>query len=245
LLNYPENDPLVIEEKKRIMTVGAVPQILSSQNPGGFWGKSEDFYMRSKYKGTVWNVILLAELGVDNQDKHVRKVCQFILEHVQDSLRGGIVYRHGRNQQPDPKCVIPCLSGNMIYSLIRLGYLDDPRVQHGLEWLATYLRFAGEQQIPDKYSYSHLHKCFSGHSCYYGIVKGLKALAEVPQMDRSPGIELTTQRATEYILKHHIFKKSHDLNEIAISSWLQLGFPRMWDTDILEILEVLITVGLP
>lgn len=32
--------------------------------------------------------------------------------------------------------VIPCLTGNMVWSLIRFGYLDDPRLQRGMrKWL--------------------------------------------------------------------------------------------------------------
>jgi hypothetical protein len=33
--------------------------------------------------------------------------------------------------------VIPCLTGNTLFSLIRLGLLDDPRLQAAIDWLTT------------------------------------------------------------------------------------------------------------
>ncbi|MEQ8198810.1 MAG: nitrogen fixation protein NifH, partial [Clostridiaceae bacterium] len=40
-------------------------------------------------------------------------------------------------------------------------------------------------------------------------------------------------------LKHHIYKKSHNLSEISRPGWLKLGFPLMYQTDILELLGLL------
>ena len=42
-----------------------------------------------------------------------------------------------------------------------------------------------------------------------------------------------------YLLKHHIYKRSHNLEKISLPSWLQLSFPHMYQTDILEILDIL------
>jgi hypothetical protein len=37
--------------------------------------------------------------------------------------------------------VIPCLSGNLVFSLVRLGMLDNQRVQRAVDWITTYQRF--------------------------------------------------------------------------------------------------------
>lgn len=64
LLDKSQSDPAVVSAKKAIMTRGPVPALLAKQNEGGYWGVPQDFYIRSKYRGTVWTVIILAELGV-------------------------------------------------------------------------------------------------------------------------------------------------------------------------------------
>jgi hypothetical protein len=47
----------------------------------------------------------------------------------------------------------------------------------------------------------------------------------------------------EYLLKHHLYKKSHDLSKVAKPGWLRLGFPLMYQDDILEILAILTQLG--
>ena len=80
----PENHPEVKAAKKQIMQHGIVPKILARQDPEGFWVKAESFYVRTKYKGTVWQLIILAELRADPEDPRLQKACDFILEWSQD-----------------------------------------------------------------------------------------------------------------------------------------------------------------
>src|SRR4030042_3729074 len=63
LVGAASRDRRVVEAKKAIMEKGIVPKILAGQKKGGYWEKAEDFYVRTKYKGTVWQLIILAELG--------------------------------------------------------------------------------------------------------------------------------------------------------------------------------------
>ena len=37
--------------------------------------------------------------------------------------------------------VIPCLTGNMVWSLIKLGFYEDSRVERGINWIIKYQRF--------------------------------------------------------------------------------------------------------
>jgi len=57
--------------------------------------KAEDFYVRAKYKGTVWQLIILAELGADANDPRVQSACEFVLGISQDRESGGFAYRGG------------------------------------------------------------------------------------------------------------------------------------------------------
>jgi hypothetical protein len=45
------------------------------------------------------------------------------------------------------------------------------------------------------------------------------------------------------MLRHHIYKRSHDLSRVSKPSWLRFGFPLMYQTDALEILGILTKLG--
>ena len=231
--------------KEQIMKIGVVPKILLKQKPDGYWGKEDDFYVRSKYKGTVWNLIILAEMGADKTDSRIKKTCEFIFKKSQDPKSGGFSTTSTSSNGGTPSNVLPCLTGNMVWSLIRFGYLDDPRVQKGINWIINYQRFDdGEQNLPKDWQYKSHKACFGKHSCHMGVVKSLKALAEIPINNRTDDVKNTINKAVDYLLIHHIYKKSHDLSKKSKPSWLRLSFPHMYQTDILEILDILTKLGI-
>ncbi len=45
------------------------------------------------------------------------------------------------------------------------------------------------------------------------------------------------------MLKHHVYKRSHDLTRVSKAGWLRLGFPLMWNADVLEVLGILTKLG--
>jgi hypothetical protein len=245
ILDKSPSDPDVAAAKAEIMHTGTVSKILAKQNSDGSWEAPEKFY-ESKYKGTVWQLIILSELGADPRDERVQKACEFILGASQDLESGGFSLGHsvkmggGRHSG-----VIPCLTGNMVCSLIRLGLLEDKRVGRGVDWIVRYQRFDdGDSRAPDVWPYENLVSgCFGKHSCHMGVVKSLKALAEIPAANRSKAVSDTIAQGAEYILKHHIYKKSHNLAKVSKPGWLRFGFPLMYQDDVLEILGILTKLG--
>jgi hypothetical protein len=244
LLEKPETEPEVIAAKNEIMHSGTVPKILDKQSDQGCWEAPDRFYT-AKYKGTVWQLIILAELGADGSDERIKKACEFILEHSQDHESGGFSIWHsvkaggGRHSG-----VVPCLTGNMVWSLIKLGFLEDSRVERGISWITKYQRFDdGIEHVPKGWPYDKLTSCFSKHSCHMGVVKALKALAAIPVHKRSGDVKSTIEAAAEYFLIHHVHKRSHDLSRVSKPSWLKFGFPLMYQTDALEILGILTALG--
>jgi len=244
ILEKPGEDIDVRKAKREIMEIGVVPKILAKQKNGGYWGKHEDFYIRSKYKGTVWTFIILAELGANGEDNRIKKTCEFILNNSQDQQSGGFSYFSAKDGGGDHNKILPCLTGNMIWSLIRFGYLKDPKVQKGIDWIVKYQRFDDAiEKAPNGWPYDKKENCWGKHTCHMGIVKTLKALAEIPDSEKSDGVKNTIKEGVEYILKHHIYKRSLNLSQIAKPKWLQFGFPLMWNTDVLEILRILTKLG--
>jgi hypothetical protein len=76
-----------------------------------------------------------------------------------------------------------------------------------------------------------------------GVVKGLKALAEVPVEKRTPQINTKIAELAEFLLRHHLFKRSRNLGMVANERWTRFGFPRFWATDALEMLGILVKLG--
>ena len=244
LLDIDSTDETVKIAKDEVMQRGVVPKILSRQNEKGYWVGPKRFYS-AKYKGAVWQLIILAELGAEKEDKRVKKACEFILEYSQDHESGGFSIWHSiRKGGGRHSGVIPCLTGNMVWSLIRLGYLEDSRVKDGIRWITTYQRFDdGVSTRPKGWPYDKATNCFGKHSCHMGVVKTLKALAEIPIAKRSMEARFTIENAVEYLLQHHIYKRSHNLNRISKPGWLRFGFPLMYQDDVLEILGILTNLG--
>ena len=243
LLEKPHNDPEVLETKKAIMAEGLVPKIFAKMNSGGYWETPISFYI-AKYKGAVWQLIILAELGANPTDERVKKACEFMLENSQHHESHGFsMARAEKTGGGRQSGVIPCLTGNMVWSLIRLGYLDDSRVQAAINWITAYQRFDDGDGAPKGWPYDKYIMCFGKHSCHMSAAKALKALAEIPPVKRNSKTQALIKDGAEYFLKHHIYKKSHDLNRVSKPGWLHFGFPLMYQTDALEMLGILASLG--
>lgn len=243
ILALPAWHPEVQEARAAILAEGVVPKILAKLSPGGYWGKPEDFYVHSKYRGTVWRLLVLAELGATAEEERVQRACEFILDRSQHPESGGFAYQSDtRGGEPDK--ILPCLTGNMVWALIRLGYGSDPRVVRGVEWITRYRRFDdGVEPPPQGWPYDGFEKCWGKHTCHMGVVKALKALAELPPEQRTRDVKTTLGRGAEFLLQHHIFRRSHGRHRVAMNEWLLFGFPLMWNTDALEILGILTRLG--
>lgn len=244
ILEKSERNKDVISARKDITTKGLVPRILEKQKDGGHWGKPEDFYERSKYRGTVWNLIILAELGADPKDQRIIDTCEFILKWSRDRKSGGFAHQGSKKNGGYHSGVIPCLTGNMLWSMIRLGYLDDPRIKNGIKWMTKYQRFDDKiKEAPKGWPYDQWNTCWGRHSCHMGVVKALKAFAEIPKGKRTKAVERTLDNGAEYMLKHHIFKRSRNLNKVSKPQWIKFGFPLMYQSDALEVMDILTRLG--
>jgi hypothetical protein len=230
--------------RREIMLNGPVPRILARQNAGGHWEDPNRFYV-AKYRGTVWQLMILAELGADPGDPRVQKACEFILDRSQHRASGGFsVHQSARSGDGLPGEVIPCLTGNMVWSLIRLGFLNDPRLRQGIDWIVRYQRFDdGAGAAPQGWPYDRYEMCWGRHVCHMGVVKALKALAEIPARRRSRAVSNKIEEGVEFILRHRVHKRSHDPARISRPGWLRFGFPLMYQTDVLEILNILTGLG--
>lgn len=243
ILDRPDDDKEVRVAKHEIMQTGIVPDMLQRQRETEYLQAYPRFYTY-KYKGLVWSLITLAELGAEATPQ-IKEQCEYLFENSQERQDGGFsqntAARTGGGRITE---VIPCLTGNMVWSLIHFGYLDDPRLQNAIEWITRFMRFndgvADDPQVPP---YDHYDMCWGAHTCLMGVVKALKGLSAVPTERRTKEINDIVQKAIDFILIHHIYKRSHNLSRKSKPGWLKFGFPLMYQTDVLEILDILTGLG--
>ena len=243
LLDRPRDDPDVLDARRAIMELGAVPEFLEKMRTSEYQKDYPRFYAL-KYTGLVWSLIALAELNAQSCPE-IRAVCEYLLENAQEKTDGGFAMNTsammggGRITE-----VIPCLTGNMVFALARLGYSEDPRFKKSVSWLTRFMKYNdGEALDPQVPPYDHSEPCWGSHTCFMGAVKALKGLAEIPPEARTKEIQEAIDRAAEFLLIHHIDKRSHDLARVAKPGWRRFGFPLMYQTDVLEILDLLTALG--
>ncbi len=239
LLNRPETDPDVVAAQEAVMTTGPVPVILNAQAPEGYWGKPGGGYS-PKYQGTVWQIIFLAELGVDPTNERVRRGCEYLLTH---SLAANNAF--SASQRPVPSSALHCLNGNLLSALLRLGFAEDPRVQAALDWQARAI--TGQGQI-DYYRSGTNAPGFAcgvnqGQPCSWGAAKAMKALLSIPPKQRTPAIQQAIEAGAEFLLSRDPVVADYPYSERVSSSWFKFGFPLSYWSDVLEVAAVLAQLG--
>jgi hypothetical protein len=238
LLGMPEESPDVRQARAAIMAKGPVPAILDAQHPEGFWVKPGTGY-GPKYRGTVWQIIFLAELGADPADVRVRRGCEYLLSHS-IAANGGF----SALQRAVPSGVIPCLNGNLLHALLRLDLGDDPRVRRALEWQVRAI--TGEDMEYLKSGTSG--PCFAcaaneRQPCGWGAAKVMRALIAIPENRRSPMTERAIDVGAEFLLSRDPVEADYPYTKRVSSTWLKFGFPLSYWSDVLEVTAVLVGLG--
>jgi hypothetical protein len=241
ILDRPVDNWDVVTTRHDIIEIGDVPKLLEGLSENGYWNPGNSFYL-PRYTSTAWRFMLLAEYNVDGSLPWIRKIVDYLYQHAQVDT-GGFAVQDITRREPNSDGS-PCFTGNMIWSLIRLGYLSDPQVQNGIDWLVKYSRFDdGETtnwpewlpQDPDDF-------CWGKHTCFRGVIAHLQALAEIPIENRSLQVKQTLEEGVEYLLIHHVYKHSHDLCK-PIAKYVPIGFPLFGENDMLRMLLFLTKLG--
>ena len=68
LLGRPSDDAEVVDARATAMATDPIAAILAAQHPDGYWEKPGPGYA-TKYRGTVWQLIFLDQLGADPADE--------------------------------------------------------------------------------------------------------------------------------------------------------------------------------
>ncbi len=246
LVDGPADAGTLADARTAIMSSGPVPAILARQHKEGYWIKPG--YL-PKYQGTMWSIIFLAQLAADGQAPAIQRACEHLFDYAV-AEHGGLS-ADGRNSG-----LIHCLQGNLCAALIDLGYLDDPRLQRALDWLARSI--TGEGIAPNTDKSAPVHYLRSGNSapgfacsannqlpCAWGGVKALWALSKVPVGRRTAAIARALNAGAGFLLSRDPAIADYPMGyaEKPNRSWFKFGYPIGYVTDVLQNLEVLVNLG--
>jgi hypothetical protein len=233
----PVDDPEVVAAQDAVMHTGPVPVILDAQYPDGYWIKPGSIYS-PKYRGTVWQVIFLAQLGVRTQDARVHRAVEYVFE--QGQAESGAFSMGGT-----PSTTIYCLWGNVVRALLDLGYWGDERLSCAIEQLARSITGDGYEWYRKGGVQGPGFYCSANYDlpCGWGAVRALWALDAVPDGGRTPVVKAATEAAVEFLLSYDVARAEYPYKDRISSSWFKLGYPMGYVTDVLLNLEALAEAG--
>ncbi|MGQ9492685.1 MAG: hypothetical protein ACUVR2_02840 [Anaerolineae bacterium] len=262
LLGHSKDDMEVQAARSAIPSSPLVARIFARQAPGGYWGDPTSPYL-PKYKSTYWTLMLLGHLGLHRTDEPVQRAAEHIFRFQQPE--GGFAecseegawreysyvtqrrQAHGK-QPPEPQAfmadlvhqmTLSCLTGNMVATLLRLGYDEDPRLWRAVGWLVSIQHGDGGWLCP--YWKAHIR---DKHSCFHGTICALEGLAEIPLQKRSPQVQESLARGAEFLLMHRLYRSDHHDWQVINPSWLEFAFPWFSGYSVLRGLWVLTRLGI-
>jgi hypothetical protein len=223
LRDLPATDREVVATKRRIPRTGWAAKLFATQKAAGHWEAADNLYT-PKYRSTIWNVQVLALLGVTREDPRMARACELFLDQFA-RLDGGF------DNAPDPHEPSElCVTGNLTRTLLLAGYGDDHRVRAAIDWIVR-------AQLPD-----------GGWHCWPRIAfgrgtldawEGLSALATLPAARRSGTVRIAIERGTEFYLRRRLL----DQGRRPYAPWRRLHFPNHYYYDVLVGLDLLSSLG--
>jgi nicotinamidase-related amidase len=230
LLDKPFSDPDVQTAQAAILQDPVVVEILHQQHDAGYWGRADRYLAR--FTGTVWQWLLLLEFGCDPQHAAIQKAARFLLETAFDPEQGGFVSRKGST-------LVPCYHGLLLWGGFRCQLATDPHIQTGLQWIVQKMHFRdGDAQVPNPDD-----GCLGRHTCIRGALPILQALAEIPAIMLTPELAQIRRAGVEFLLRHHLYKRSHNLAKPMNAYLTRFTFPGFYYPDVLHALLLLTQLG--
>ncbi len=168
-----------------------------------------------KYSVTNWSAIVLADLGMTRSDPRIRRTAELILRRWS-----------GKGWPLGPGGDEICVTGNIVRTLIRFGYLDRPAVRRSVDWIVRTQRKDG------------------GWHCWYrtGTLdcwEGLAALAEIPPERRDAAVSRSIERGAEFYLERSLMHEGKK----PYPPWYRIHYPTHYYYDILVGLRILTRLG--
>jgi hypothetical protein len=248
VLRLPPGDAELLAARRAAHARTApVGQVLAAMDPEGFWAEPGPGYL-PKYRSTVWALVLLAQLGARvEEDARVSQACRYALDHA--LAPGGQFTASGA-----PSGTADCLQGNLCWALFSLG-CDDPRLDAAYEWMARSVTGEGVAPQGDRSAALRWYAgkcgpCFACGSndrqpCAWGATKVMLAFGKLPQARRTERIDAAIRQGVDFLFSVDPANATYPSPYAAKPSgnWWKFGFPVFYVTDILQLVEALVSLG--
>jgi len=231
LLHKAKDGKDVLVARDKIPSYRPVKKIIGTQTSKGIWSPTESCY-RPKWTSAVWPLALLGEMDAP-PDHRISSECERFLElHQTETGAFACPSKVEESKRWDE----PCLTGNMIRTLIKFGYSNDPRVRRAIDWLP-------KDQLEDGgWNCDHPEKKVK-HSSFMSTIEPLWAYSEIPRQKWTRKMKQSISEGAEFLLMHHIYKSDNHHWQETYPFFTKLHFPMYYFYDILHALRVLTKLG--
>ena len=234
VLGYSPERKEAAEARRQISGNLIFKRIMAGQSKAGYWPR-KDTCDSPRFTGALWALILLGEMAV-LPDTRIKKECERFFElHQTDNGAFSYDSKLRQKKQHDE----PCLTGNMIRSLLVLGYDKDPRVRRAIDWMP-------EAQLEDggwNCDYPQYQDVKVRHSSFMSTIEPLWAYSEIPKQRWTRRMKRSIERAAEFLLMHRLYKADHHEWIPMNRTITALHFPMYYYYDVLHGLRVLTKLG--
>jgi hypothetical protein len=213
LLDRTPSDSEVKETYAKIPKRGWAASILQQQDPKGTWASG---LYQPKYLATNWQLLVLSDLGLTTETPAVKKACELYLAEVSGS-KGCL---GGSDSET-------CITGNLARMMIRLGYLEDPRISEAIIWLVEAQKEDGGWH------------CFESNHGTLDCWEALAAFNALPRSRWTRSIKRSVERGAEFYLERELYKEGKKRYE----PWFRFHYPWHYYYDLLVGLDVLTSLG--
>jgi len=153
-----------------------------------------------------------------------------------------------------PSGTVDCLQGNMLWSLMELGY-DDPRMKKAYEWMARTVTGDGVAPLKDKNTPVRYYagKCGPNFACgannklpcAWGGVKVMLAFGKLSAEEQTPLIKKAIQQGADFFfsIDPATAKYPTGYTDKPSGNWWKFGFPVFYITDLLQLADALVNLG--
>ena len=254
VMGRPHEDKQASREREKILEYAPVKALHQAQRGKGHWPPSNTCY-EPKFTSTVWQLILLGEIGVPRTPWIESALEQFLNQHQMQNGAFCCPAIGGEEQLEEE----PCLMGNMLRTLLFFGYGEDSRVKKALEWMP-------EMQFEDGgWNCDHPGFQFDGgklnwgsarydptHSSVMSTIEPLWAYSEIPRPRWTKKMKRSIEEGAEFLLAHRIYKSHRDWSSIELRDMdkiftgnlvTKFHFPMYYYYDALHGLRVLTKLG--
>ena len=214
---YDKNDDSldVIQASQAIANSDSVKKLLRRQKPEGYWGSDP-----RPHHGTKDILQLLMFVGYRG-DENVNRALEY---RIQGCLKEDGSYGM---EFKDRIIIVPCHGADLLQQMVWFGHKKDPRAKKLLNWLLDIQEQDGVWPCVSK---------ARSFSCLWATADVLRAYRELPPGWITPQVENSHRKAIEQFLNSNLYQYGKSKPN---PRWLEFGFPLRFDSDVLEVLELI------